>query len=106
MKGRFLIKNRVKNSYILTFFAVFRRFPSRFLTNFVASAAVVASGFSMFPAPAAAQAQKSVSSKTSTAAAAWPQYRPDGQPDVQGYWVAKVYGMGCLSDPRSGPGCV
>jgi hypothetical protein len=35
-----------------------------------------------------------------------PARLPDGQPDVQGFWLTKVYGMGCLSNPRSGPGCV
>ena len=34
-----------------------------------------------------------------------PVRTPDGQPDVQGVWVTAVYGMGCLSNPKSGPGC-
>jgi hypothetical protein len=41
------------------------------------------------------------------APAPWtPAHLPDGQPDVRGYWVAKVYGMGCLTNPLTGPGCV
>jgi hypothetical protein len=43
---------------------------------------------------------------TPARAADWtPARTPDGQPDVQGVWVTAVYGMGCLSNPRSGPGC-
>ena len=43
----------------------------------------------------------------SLALAQWtPAHLPDGQPDVRGYWVAKVYGMGCLTNPLTGPGCV
>lgn len=40
--------------------------------------------------------------------AAWtPGRTPDGQPDVQGYWVTTEYGMGCLSNPTNGNvGCV
>lgn len=39
---------------------------------------------------------------------AWPPgLTPDGQPDVQGFWVTKEYGMGCLSNPTNGNvGCV
>jgi hypothetical protein len=39
---------------------------------------------------------------------AWaPGRTPDGQPDVQGYWVTTEYGMGCLSNPTNGNvGCV
>jgi hypothetical protein len=40
-----------------------------------------------------------------SSAAAWPKHRPDGQPDVQGYWVAAVYGMSCLKNPTRGVGC-
>jgi hypothetical protein len=41
-------------------------------------------------------------------AADWtPSLTPDGQPDVQGFWLTTDYGMGCLSDPRNGNvGCV
>ena len=53
--------------------------------------AVAACALSLLIVPAAGQA---------------PKRRPDGQPDVQGFWVTVVYGMGCLSNPRSGPGCV
>ena len=41
----------------------------------------------------------------SAPSAAWPSHRPDGQPDVQGYWVAVYYGMSCLKDPSRGVGC-
>jgi len=37
---------------------------------------------------------------------AWPQHTPDGQPQVEGYWVTVVYGMGCLQNPRAGVGCL
>jgi len=38
---------------------------------------------------------------------AWtPARTPDGQPDVQGYWVAKDYGMGCLTNPKGEVGCI
>jgi len=30
----------------------------------------------------------------------------DGQPDVRGVWVTVHYGMGCLSNPATGVGCV
>jgi hypothetical protein len=30
---------------------------------------------------------------------------PDGQPDVHGFFVSVVYGLGCLSNPTSGVGC-
>jgi hypothetical protein len=40
----------------------------------------------------------------SSSSAAWPKHRPDGQPDVQGYWVAAVYGMSCLKNPTRGGG--
>ncbi len=37
----------------------------------------------------------------------WPKRTPDGQPDVQGFWVTKFYGMGCLTNPTNGNvGCV
>jgi hypothetical protein len=53
---------------------------------------------------AAGQAQKPEPAKST---APWtPARLPDGQPDVRGYWVTKVYGMGCLTNPLSGPGCV
>jgi hypothetical protein len=41
-------------------------------------------------------------------ATAWtPARTPDGQPDVQGFWLTNEYGMGCLSDPTNGNvGCV
>jgi hypothetical protein len=56
--------------------------------------------------PAAAQDSKPKADKP--AAASWtPSLTPDGQPDVQGYWVTKEYGMGCLSNPTNGNvGCV
>jgi hypothetical protein len=47
----------------------------------------------------------SANAQTAKTAKTWPQHLPDGQPDVRGYWVAAVYGMGCLSNPLSGPGC-
>jgi hypothetical protein len=60
--------------------------------------AVVTAALCLWIVPAAAQAPKP---------APWTgARRPDGQPDVQGFWVTIVYGMGCLSNPRSGPGCV
>ena len=37
---------------------------------------------------------------------AWPQQTPDGQPNVEGFWVTVVYGMGCLQNPRAGVGCL
>jgi hypothetical protein len=37
---------------------------------------------------------------------AWPQHTPDGQPNVEGYWVTVVYGMGCLQNPTAGVGCL
>src|ERR1700689_5105957 len=73
------------------------------LVNFTMSLAA-AGGLIFLMQPAAAQAPKSEPAESS---APWTPVRlPDGQPDVRGYWVAKVYGMGCLSNPRSGPGCV
>ena len=56
--------------------------------------------------PAAAQDSKAKSDKP--AAVAWtPSLTPDGQPDVQGFWLTKEYGMGCLSDPTNGNvGCL
>lgn len=38
--------------------------------------------------------------------AAWPQHTPDGQPNVEGYWLTVVYGMGCLQNPLAGVGCL
>ena len=38
--------------------------------------------------------------------AAWPQHTPDGQPKVEGFWLAVDYGMGCLQNPRAGVGCL
>jgi hypothetical protein len=45
---------------------------------------------------AAAEADKS----------AWPQHTPDGQPKVEGFWLAVDYGMGCLQNPLAGVGCL
>jgi hypothetical protein len=51
-------------------------------------------------------AQSAKPAATKAAATKWtPARTPDGQPDVQGVWVTAVYGMGCLSNPKSGPGC-
>lgn len=64
--------------------------------------AFAAAVLAAFVGPAAAQTARSASEKP-----AWPKYTPDGQPDVQGFWVTKFYGMGCLSDPTNGNvGCV
>jgi hypothetical protein len=35
-----------------------------------------------------------------------PKRTPDGQPDVQGFWLTAVYGMGCLTNPRGEVGCI
>lgn len=37
---------------------------------------------------------------------AWPERTPDGQPKVEGYWLAVDYGMGCLQNPLAGVGCL
>lgn len=37
---------------------------------------------------------------------AWPEHTPDGQPRVEGYWLAVDYGMGCLQNPLAGVGCL
>src|ERR1700732_2394109 len=68
------------------------------------------------PAPAAGQGTtlrdsmsaptKRGPAKATPATTAWPAHRPDGQPDVQGIWVTKVYGMSCLIDPTRGVGCM
>jgi hypothetical protein len=72
--------------------------------NFTMSLAAAAAAMTLSTAPALAQAPNSEAAKVTPA---WtPAHLPDGQPDVRGYWVAKVYGMGCLTNPRSGPGCV
>jgi hypothetical protein len=56
-------------------------------------------------APVAAQAPAPA---TKAAKLPWPpKLTEDGQPDVQGFWVAKDYGMGCLTNPKdSDVGCV
>ncbi|MBV9504865.1 MAG: hypothetical protein JO323_07655 [Acidobacteriia bacterium] len=35
-----------------------------------------------------------------------PKHTPDGQPDVQGFWLTVVYGMGCLTNPKGEVGCI
>jgi hypothetical protein len=35
-----------------------------------------------------------------------PKRTADGQPDVQGFWLTVVYGMGCLTNPRGEVGCI
>jgi hypothetical protein len=35
-----------------------------------------------------------------------PKHTSDGQPDVQGFWLTAVYGMGCLTNPRGEVGCI
>jgi hypothetical protein len=35
-----------------------------------------------------------------------PKRTSDGQPDVQGFWLTAVYGMGCLTNPRGEVGCI
>jgi hypothetical protein len=72
--------------------------------------AVVACCLSLQPVPVTGQSaklrdSKSAPAKRTPAVAAWPAHRPDGQPDVQGIWVTKVYGMSCLTDPTRGVGC-
>jgi len=77
--------------------------------------AVVASSLSLQLAPVVGQGRKRQDSKSvparnappkrTPAAASWPVRRPDGQPEVQGIWVTKVYGMSCLTDPTRGVGC-
>src|SRR6266851_586955 len=72
--------------------------------------AVVACSLSLQLAPVAGQSTKLPDSKTAPAkrtpaVASWPAHRPNGQPDVQGIWVTKVYGMSCLTDPTRGVGC-
>ncbi len=37
---------------------------------------------------------------------AWPEHTPDGQPKVEGFWLAVDYGMGCLQNPLAGVGCL
>ena len=59
--------------------------------------AVVTGAVSLLIVPAAGQAPKPEAAKK---AATWtPARRPDGQPDVQGFWVTAVYGMGLLEQP-------
>jgi hypothetical protein len=70
----------------------------------------IACSLSLQLAPVAGQGtklrdSKSVPAKGASATTVWPAHRPDGQPDVQGIWVTKVYGMSCLTDPARGVGC-
>jgi hypothetical protein len=70
----------------------------------------IAFSLSLQLAPVAGQGRKlrdskSVPAKGNSATTAWPTHRPDSQPDVQGIWVTKVYGMSCLTDPARGVGC-
>ncbi len=53
-------------------------------------------------------AQNAQTKEEKPATTTWkPALTPDGQPDVQGFWVTKYYGMGCLSNPTNGNvGCV
>lgn len=73
-----------------------------------------AGGFLILPSPARGQESGSAGAKdagtksvkkVAAANTAWPPRRPDGQPDVQGFWVTVVYGMSCLKDPTRGVGC-
>ncbi len=84
------------------------------ILNFVALLSAIAVGLFLSQPPARGQAPASPPAKTagskaatksSPATAAWPPHRPDGQPDVQGFWVTVVYGMSCLKDPTRGVGC-
>jgi hypothetical protein len=65
------------------------RFNSTFLVTMVLGSLVTGSA-------AAAEADKN----------AWPQHTPDGQPKVEGFWLAVDYGMGCLQNPLAGVGCL
>ncbi len=78
----------------------------RFVSSVMSLAGVVA-GLAALPAAGQTAKPDTSASSAATAKSRWiPKRLPDGQPDVRGFWVAKVYGMGCLTDPRSGPGCV
>ena len=67
--------------------------------NFMIGLPAVLGMLSLIAIPATAQDSKSKE---------WtPSLTPDGQPDVQGFWLTKEYGMGCLSNPTNGNvGCV
>jgi len=80
------------------------------LINLLMPFAGIAFSLSLQLAPVAGQGRKlrdskSVPAKGNSATTAWPTHRPDSQPDVQGIWVTKVYGMSCLTDPTRGVGC-
>ena len=66
---------------------------------------VPASGQGEKPKAASSAPTKKVPAEGAPTTAAWPGYRPDGQPDVQGVWITAVYGMSCLKDPTRGVGC-
>lgn len=68
------------------------------VTRFQRYSQTLAALLLLLPGAAMAQQRKE--------AAKWPQLLEDGQPDVQGYWVAKDYGMGCLKNPKDEVGCI
>ena len=78
------------------------------LSNFIFVAPVLCGALALAPAPAAGQdASAATSKKASQPATAWtPARTQDGQPDVQGFWLSVVYGMGCLTNPRGEVGCI
>lgn len=65
------------------------RFHSKLLVTALIGAAIAGSAI-------AAEADKP----------AWPQHTPDGQPNVEGFWLTVYYGMGCLQNPLAGVGCL
>jgi hypothetical protein len=78
---------------------------TRTLATLTLSAAVL--GGLLIPAYAQENnAGPGTNSTNNTKSSPWTgKRRPDGQPDVQGFWLTAVYGMGCLSNPKTGPGC-
>jgi hypothetical protein len=78
------------------------------LSNFIFGAPVLCCVLALAPVPALGQgASAATSKKASQPATAWtPARTQDGQPDVQGFWLAAVYGMGCLTNPKGEVGCI
>ena len=70
----------------------------RLLMTALVGSLIVAAGRAQSPSD-----QKTVAAKNASPAGAWvPSRLPDGQPDVQGFWVAEVSGAYSLLNPRRG----